>query len=98
MKEDLKSFTIKLSLEEIRAISNSTSHKLDDVLKDLLLVTRSDKVKYICNVMLGREELTREIDSEMQDIIDSICFYIRLYKPETLGIKPAINVVKELLA
>ena len=98
MKEDLKSFTIKLSLEEVRAISNSTSHKLDDVLKDLLLTTRSDKVKYICNVMLGKEKLKQELDSEMNDIVQTICFYMRMYKPEALGINQADNVVRELLA
>lgn len=93
-----KSFTIKLSLEEIRAISNSTSQKLDGVLKDLLLTTRSDKVKYICNVMLGKEKLKQELDSEMNDIVQTICFYMRMYKPEALGINQVDNVVRELLA
>ena len=79
MKKQSKNFTIKLSLEEIGAISNSEAKTVNDVLKDLLLVTKNDKVKYICNITLGREKETQEIDSEMKDIIDSICYYIRLY-------------------
>ena len=98
MKEGLKSFTIRLSVDDIGAISNSTGQTVDDVLKDLLLTSRNDKVRYICNVILGRQEQTQEIDSEMRDIIDSICFYTRLYKPEVYSIKQVSDVVKELLA